>query len=995
MNKRFWIFPALAVLVVVLIFVVSRDGGLVKPEVSTPEKPAPTQTPAGAEDMPRKVSEGVSKPAANILKAGFDSRANREISGDEVTLETSGTLRIFGVVKNEKGIPVAGADLRAVVIENMSEQKLGEEKGRSGSDDNGDYQISVPNGMDYMVYAGAKGYALKQRPAFWRQAGTKREIRVDFVLSPGMTIKGVVKDTEGKIIPGVTVSPSFQQKTGEDNTESMQRQITPSALSAQTDESGGFILEGLYQGLYTLAAVKDGYSPALKKDVSSPSENVEIIMEKGEGGIIAGNVFYFSSGEAAEGATVSVRSLPFSPDGIIMKTGSLGDFRFTGLIPGVYEIDAEKDNMQSIPHSPIDLVKYKEKTDVVLKLFNGYTISGHVYEEKGMKVVPGVEVSVRAGLDDEGDYETSDQDGFYQISGIFSRSGFIFGELDGYFHVGDSGADSPKSLDLPMDQAEVKNVDLTMSRGAKVSGRVVTEADKSPVSGATVRFVTDARILGKRMKPMTTDSEGIFSGYVQNHTRFTICASHPEYAEGSTNPIAVSDKPVENILIELGRGGKVKGIVVSPEQEPVAGARVRGSAPAASAGSRRRSFGQKEATTDAEGRFVMEKVPAGEFYVSATADGYSPSPNRLVRVPEGGETEEISIVLSTSYFIEGWVKDELGDPVVGARITARNIDRMNRAYTSASEPGGGFRVEGIIKGKYRVNAVMGDMVSKAVEVEHNSRNVELILKEKEFATLNGRVLDSETGEPVTHFRLRAEFGGKIYGNFDNPEGAFFVEELVRGRNYRFYIESSGYVTTLSPYVTIPREGEPSEAEFRIGKGGAIFGRVLYDRDKSPVNGAKITCVPTSLLKGNPSAGGDKVSYTGKDGTFLYEELAPGKYTVKVEKTGYPELVSECDVRDGEVTDVGELLLKASGNIRGRVMDNQEPVQPVPEKIVNLSSIDMIVPIQISYKTGADGVYVFKDLPEGKYTIRPVGAEYKAVEVDLKPGETKVIHFSPK
>ena len=118
------------------------------------------------------------------------------------------------------------------------------------------------------------------------------------------------------------------------------------------------------------------------------------------------------------------------------------------------------------------------------------------------------------------------------------------------------------------------------------------------------------------------------------------------------------------------------------------------------------------------------------------------------------------------------------------------------------------------------------------------------------------------------------------------------------------------------------------------------------------------------------------------------------YTIKVDKKGYPQLVSECDVKDAEVTDIGELFLKASGKIRGKILDNQDPPQPLPDKIVNLSSIDMDVLIQISYKTGPDGMYIFKDLPDGKYTINPVGREYKPVKTELKPGETKVVHFRP-
>ncbi|MBN1900092.1 carboxypeptidase regulatory-like domain-containing protein [Candidatus Sumerlaeota bacterium] len=1002
MNKKFWIFPALAILIVVLIFVVSnqeREASLESGSPGKKETPQPLSSspiaPAVSEEDSQKVSDVIAKSVLDLQDVSTTSREAGEITSDETTSGTAGALRIFGVVKKDNGVPLAGAELRAVVIENLEDRILGEEKGIAGSDDNGDYQIMIPGGMDYMVYAGAKGYAMKQSPAFWKKAGTKREIRIDFVLSPGMSIEGVVKDTEGNPIKDAKVSPFYQQAGGEERIGVMEKQIAPSALSVLTDESGEFLLVGLYPGLYTLAAFKEGYSPALKRDAPSPSENVEIIMEKGEGCVISGNVFYFSSGEAAGEANVKVRSAPFTPGGIVLKTGNLGDFRFTGLIPGIYEIDAEKDGMQSLPYDPIDLMKQKEKSDVILKLFSGYTISGHVYEEKGMKVVPGVEVSVRANLEEEGIYEISDQDGFYQISGIFSRNVFIFGELDGFFHVGDSGANSPKSLELPEDQAELKNVDLTMSRGVRVSGKVVAESDQSPISRATVRFVTEARILGRRAKPMTTDSSGVFSGYVQNHTRLTIRASHPEYAEESTNPIAVSDRPVENIVIELGKGGAVRGVVVDPDREPVSGARVRGSAPAASAGTRRRSFGPREAFTDAEGRFVMEQAPAGEFNLTATADGYSPSKTHIVRVPEGGESEEVTIILAASNFIRGFVRDESGDPVVGAKITARHVTNVNRVYKGASEPDGVFRIEGIVKGKYRVRAEKGDLASKAVQVEQNSENVVLILVEKDYTTLYGRVVDSETGEPVTSYRLRAESGGKIYGTFTNPEGEFFIEELIRGRQYRFYIEAAGYVTTMSPPVTIPKEGEPPHAEFLIGKGGAIFGMVLYNINKAPVNGAKITCILTSLLPKNPGSGKGEVSYTGKDGVFLYEGLAPGKYAIKVEKTGYPELLSECEVKDGEVTDAGELLLKASGRIRGKVLDKQDPPQGVPDKIVNLSSIGMSVPIQMSYNTGSDGVFIFKDLPEGKYTVRPVGSEYKPATVELKPGEIKWIQFKPK
>jgi hypothetical protein len=292
-----------------------------------------------------------------------------------------------------------------------------------------------------------------------------------------------------------------------------------------------------------------------------------------------------------------------------------------------------------------------------------------------------------------------------------------------------------------------------------------------------------------------------------------------------------------------------------------------------------------------------------------------------------------------------------------------------------------------------VSASKGNTVSKSLEVPQDTANVELILKEREYASLTGRVVDAATGEPVGKFTLRAEYGRTVYGDFSNPEGRFYIEELARGRTYRFIIEAPGYVSMLSPPVNIPAEGDAPEAVFEIGQGGAIFGRVLKDGNKAPVEGAKITWGRASQRR--PTASPNQVTFTGRDGAFLFEGLSPDAYRLKIEKAGYPEVVADCAVKMGEIADVGEILLKASGKINGRVLDSQETPQPVPNKIVNLTSKDHPVPFQISYKTGEDGRYVFKDLPEGKYVVAPLGAEYARAETTLQPGETKTINFRPK
>jgi len=995
MNKKFLIFPVIALLIVfgaIFLFQKGTDEELNVSE-SEPKKAEKTIEEKGT-PQDAKTPEKPGEKIVEIKKAlAPDASPTKEPAGDMPTTNTSGLLRIFGVVRNNKEESLSKASVWSHVVENLMDQQLGAQSGSTETNDEGKYELFVIPGKSHVVYARAKNYALGRGRAFWDPGSAPRQIEVNFTLSQGMTISGRVKDKEGKPLPGATVSPIFQESLEPNPFEGMYRYSPPSGLSVETDESGRFAIEALEAGLYTLAAVKEGYSPAVKKGVPSPSENVEIILEKGEGGVISGSVFYFSTGEPAPGATVSVRSTPFTLKPVIVKTGIRGEFRFAGLIPGIFEINAEKDDMRSMPYGSIDLVAAKEKTDVALRLFNGYIISGHVYEEGGTKIIAGVLVSVRSGFQDEGITASSDEDGAYTISGIYSRTVFMFGEMEGYFHVGDRGPNSPLTKELPADQAEVKNVDLFMSRGVKVSGRVVTALDESPVQGAQVRFITESRTFRRGPQPITTDAEGAFSGYVQNHTRLTVQAFHKDYAEGSTNPISVSDKPVENVLIKLGNGGTVRGIVVTPDDQPVAGARVQGNAPVASASLRRRSSGRKEAFTDSNGKFVMDKVPAGEFNVSATSENYSPSASKMVRVVEGQETEEVRLVLSASHFIEGTVKNENGDPVVGARVFAMEKGGGGRRYDTYSEPEGRFRISNIPKGKFGLNATKGNAASQSVEVPQDTSSVELILKEREYATLSGMVKDATTGEPVGRFTLRAELGRISYGEFSNSEGRFYIENLTRGRAYRFYIEAPGYVTTLSPPVNIPAEGDPQEVVFEIGQGGSIFGRILKAGNKTPVEGAKITWGRVSQWR--PTASPNQITFTGKDGAFLFEGLSPDAYRLKVEKAGYPEVVTDCAVKTGEITDVGEILLKASGQINGRILDDQQPPQPVPNKIVNLTSKDHPVPFQISYKTGEDGWYVFKELPEGKYVVAPLGSEYGPAETALQPGETKTINFRPK
>lgn len=70
--------------------------------------------------------------------------------------------------------------------------------------------------------------------------------------------------------------------------------------------------------------------------------------------------------------------------------------------------------------------------------------------------------------------------------------------------------------------------------------------------------------------------------------------------------------------------------------------------------------------------------------------------------------------------------------------------------------------------------------------------------------------------------------------------------------------------------------------------GKISGRVTDAKDGNPLSAATVTLVP-----------GSKTQQTGADGSFLFENLDEGQYTVSVQKSGYQPNRKNLTVISGE------------------------------------------------------------------------------------------------
>ena len=143
--------------------------------------------------------------------------------------------------------------------------------------------------------------------------------------------------------------------------------------------------------------------------------------------------------------------------------------------------------------------------------------------------------------------------------------------------------------------------------------------------------------------------------------------------------------------------------------------------------------------------------------------------------------------------------------------------------------------------------------------------------------------------------------------------------------------------------------------------GQLFGFLLNDA------GTGIGGITVELQ----GAGITRTTQTGMDGKFSFLGLGPGTYSVGVQATSFPTGYSLQDLPTRELTvQPGspartEIKVKALRAISGKVTAyDKTELKPVP-----LAGITVrLKELSLEVKTGANGAYIFRNLPAGRYTV---------------------------
>jgi hypothetical protein len=359
-----------------------------------------------------------------------------------------------------------------------------------------------------------------------------------------------------------------------------------------------------------------------------------------------------------------------------------------------------------------------------------------------------------------------------------------------------------------LDAGAGDEIGLRLSRGAAVAGRAVREG--APATGVRVSAL-DAR--GGESAFGYTDTQGrfLFAGVPAAATRLVAVDS-----SGASMGVPLGT------IEEGGRGGPfllevkdhlpLSGTLRSDAGFPLAGVRV--------------ACGGREATTDREGRFSFDRLPAKPLRLAAAAERHFPLG---VEARPGTEID----LVATSRFGEARLEVEVaGASLFTVDLAARAHPRVSRSASAAP-----VVFEGLAPGSYDVRVRAPGCLEFAQVVDVPPEGARIVAALARGGTLR---LIATPGASVAIFAVRGKAPPVVALKL--AEGGQTLSDFGPGL-YRFVSRADGELVVVRELELGPTT-PPRDLDLRGGKESTLLVDVR-DATGAPVVGAEITLATES------------------------------------------------------------------------------------------------------------------------------------------------------
>ena len=650
----------------------------------------------------------------------------------DVPLTRGATL--VGRVQDAEGRPIEGALVQVSrggenVFRAFMRSMEGEGAVRTGRD--GSFRATrLAPGENQRLDVRHDDYEERSLGGLSLTAGATRS-GVTVVLRRGLSLRGVVKDEEGRPLAGAEVTLSSARTIRASRGGVQMSFIGPgNQLRRETGADGRFEFRGLKAGDYTVSARRPGFSRATVDPVNvaeaGAAEPVELVLKPGAtiSGVLRDKIGAGASGWFVSARVAGQGSSPAFGAGAIRSeepTGPDGVFFLDGLTAGeAYELQV----MGTAGLGPRKAGVVAPAEGVELTVTGTGQVRGRVVDGDGGRAIP--DFQLRYQPDAQGGMRFVMRMGPGRGRGPYEKQSFH--AEDGSFVLEDvpagrwtveafaPGYQAGSSSGVTVGEGEAaEGVEVRLSRGGVVSGRVLESRTGRPILDAAVRAELSGGEQRMRMvriggeggdNETATDAEGHYEIIGLAPGTWTVTASHPDWSEAATR-VELKDAPA-TADIRLGKGGSVGGTVLAVGR-PVAGAQVTLSAAGDTgfrAGAGMMGGSEQSALSDGSGRFRFERLGPGRYTLAAALRDQSSAPAEAVVT--GDDAQEVQLVLSEGALIRGIVTGLPDALLAGVNVSAQGQDYFATTRTAA---GGTFELAGVPEGLVTLRANAGDFLT--------------------------------------------------------------------------------------------------------------------------------------------------------------------------------------------------------------------------------------------------------------------------------------------
>ena len=656
---------------------------------------------------------------------------------------------------------------------------------------------------------------------------------------------------------------------------------------AASASDGTFRIAGLTGGKVTLQAYQDGRVAAEVKLGALATGDVRegLVLELVRGSSVAGRVQW----PDGKPTLAEVEVLPEDEDlgamermeaAVTADCGEDGTFEVNGLGRGPFRVRARaRPAAEAAERSELSgnettgwwraSVEHVDagQRDLVLVLAPGLALEGRVVDDLGAPVTSFHVIGTRITRHPDGwmgskealATEVAGQDGTFRLEG------FVPGEWELRVNAAGYGGTDAIRFTIPAERP----LEITLTRGASVSGRVLDPSGVAVHGAQILAEVTDGNLgsafwNGNR----STDENGAFevTGLRPVSTRIRATASG--WAPSESVEVALEPGRAENgLVLQLRDGGRITGEVRDAQARPVVDARVSLSS--------WRSGYHETLSSGPEGAFEVQGVPPGTIQVTAQLGEGFEIDERL----EIAAGESVHVVLAPTdetVRMHGRVRVG-GEPAAGAIVY---VQRRSGGPRAECDESGEYEVTLPAPDTYSVSVYQSDVsVFRSVEVPRAEEfRFDVVV---EVGHISGCVRDG-SGRALAGLRVTAGSTSRDAGDgargrtgedgryeFRVPVGTYTV--MAGGNNPNIRGSAPSYARTSVDDVVVGPDASVRDIDLVLRRGGVLRGVVRSMADDA---WAMIWIAPASGRGDCRHLGGARA-----DGAFQVNGVEAGAWLV--------------------------------------------------------------------------------------------------------------------